>query len=678
MANYNLVINSRFSPFSYQELLAPVLQATQAHQALEEAYNNIDTQGENIGSKINKDLDPTAYKRYQDYKQALDAQADELAKHGLNVGSRRALFKVRSDFAKNIMPIQEAITRRRQLAEEQRKALLSNPTLFFQRDFTTLNNTSSLDRFLENPEYDYGDRASGALIEQQVGEAVSNLKTWLRSKGRLKGVGIPYQYEQLVQYGFKPEEILNAIQNPSEGDPILTKIVNDTLQASGILDWGSPQQIKEATAFANRGLWKSVGETKIQNYTDQYGMSSALAREAEARAAAREAAREAARAANDDLIRNSGIPIDLPELTFPGDSDSDNPAMSLVISDGDSPPFANMRTRREGRQLVFSDLGIPNEKGAKLRNSRIINVPVGFYSQDVSTFYDFYYINKDTNSHNFSTLNPFGNANKKRYKTRPMYLWDDNGKILSKNQFINQKGNDLAAKNNLNWYWDKKIVPFLRAAGFSDKQIIAGNITKKDLAAARDNIYARGSTKSMHAVAISLTDNNKAMERILGRTSQGDKVSIYKVTGVDNNGTIRHNNKKMDLDDFRDNEGKILGSPQFFAAPSGQILIKTIGDDNAGMYVVDAKAISPNLGASAQINMDNLQRLQAQKQEVIQYLIDQGMTQQEAMEAFALSRDGRLIDRAIDQNGGAFVKSIANVISWEAKNPTYNTVTSGE
>lgn len=292
MANYNLVINSRFSPFSYQELLAPVLQATQAHQALEEAYNNIDTQGESIGSKINKDLDPTAYKRYQDYKQALDAQADELAKHGLNVGSRRALFKVRSDFAKNIMPIQEAITRRRQLAEEQRKALLSNPTLFFQRDFTTLNNTSSLDRFLENPEYDYGDRASGALIEQQVGEAVSNLKTWLRSKGKLKGVGIPYQYEQLVQYGFKPEEILNAIQNPSEGDPILTKIVNDTLQASGILDWGSPQQIKEATAFANRGLWKSVGETKIQNYTDQYGMSSALAREAEARAAAREAERQ--------------------------------------------------------------------------------------------------------------------------------------------------------------------------------------------------------------------------------------------------------------------------------------------------------------------------------------------------------------------------------------------------
>lgn len=677
MANYNLVINSRFSPFSYQELLAPVLQATQAHQALEEAYNNIDTQGESIGSKINKDLDPTAYKRYQDYKQALDAQADELAKHGLNVGSRRALFKVRSDFAKNIMPIQEAITRRRQLAEEQRKASLSNPTLFFQRDFTTLNDASSLDRFLENPEYDYGDRASGALIEQQVGEAVSNLKTWLRSKGRLKGVGIPYQYEQLVQYGFKPEEILNAIQNPSEGDPILTKIVNDTLQASGILDWGSPQQIKEATAFANRGLWKSVGETKIQNYTDQYGMSSALAREAEARAAAR----EAARAANDDLIRNSGIPIDLQELTFPGDSD--NPAMSLVKGTTEwpatpnSPGVTHLRRVDKNAQLMFSDLGIPNEKGAKLGNNRRIDVPVGF--QNGTTFYNFYYYNKPgSHSHNFSTLNPSYEAQRRIHQTQSMQLWDGNGKILSKNQFINQKGNNLAATNNLNWYWDKKIVPFLRAAGFSDKQIIAGNITKKDLAAARDNIYTMGSPKSMHAVAISLTDNNKAMERVLGRTSQGDKVSIYKVTGVDNNGTILHNNKKMNLDDFRDDEDKILGNPQFFAAPNGQILIKTTGDDNAGMYVVDTKAISQNLGKSAQINMDNLQRLQAQKQRAIQYYMSLGMDSQEAMEAFALSRDGRLIDQAIDQYGGAFVKSIANAISWEAKNPTYNTVTSGE
>ena len=38
MANYSLVVNSKFRPFEYQELLAPVLMATQAHHELEDKY----------------------------------------------------------------------------------------------------------------------------------------------------------------------------------------------------------------------------------------------------------------------------------------------------------------------------------------------------------------------------------------------------------------------------------------------------------------------------------------------------------------------------------------------------------------------------------------------------------------------------------------------------------------
>ena len=36
-----LIIGSKFNPFSYQEMLAPVVQATQAHQGLEEAYGEL-------------------------------------------------------------------------------------------------------------------------------------------------------------------------------------------------------------------------------------------------------------------------------------------------------------------------------------------------------------------------------------------------------------------------------------------------------------------------------------------------------------------------------------------------------------------------------------------------------------------------------------------------------------
>ena len=41
MANYSLVLDTKFKPFSYAEMLAPVAAATQAHQALEEEYGNL-------------------------------------------------------------------------------------------------------------------------------------------------------------------------------------------------------------------------------------------------------------------------------------------------------------------------------------------------------------------------------------------------------------------------------------------------------------------------------------------------------------------------------------------------------------------------------------------------------------------------------------------------------------
>ena len=40
MAGYNIVLDTKFKPFSYQEMLAPVAAATQAHQAVEEEYGN--------------------------------------------------------------------------------------------------------------------------------------------------------------------------------------------------------------------------------------------------------------------------------------------------------------------------------------------------------------------------------------------------------------------------------------------------------------------------------------------------------------------------------------------------------------------------------------------------------------------------------------------------------------
>lgn len=43
MASYSLKLDTRFNPFTYAEMLQPVAAATQAHQALEDAYSEMET-----------------------------------------------------------------------------------------------------------------------------------------------------------------------------------------------------------------------------------------------------------------------------------------------------------------------------------------------------------------------------------------------------------------------------------------------------------------------------------------------------------------------------------------------------------------------------------------------------------------------------------------------------------
>ena len=112
MANYSLVIDSRFRPFEYQELLAPVLMATQAHQAVEEAYADLSTKA-NIWDKMaNEATDPKAHALYKKYANDLQSYSDQLTQYGLTPTSRKAMLNMKSRYAKEIVPIENAYNRK--------------------------------------------------------------------------------------------------------------------------------------------------------------------------------------------------------------------------------------------------------------------------------------------------------------------------------------------------------------------------------------------------------------------------------------------------------------------------------------------------------------------------------------------------------------------------------------
>lgn len=260
MANYSLVIGSQFKPFSYSEMLQPVLMATQAHQELENQYGELATKASVWEEMANEQTDPYAYKMYKTYANDLEEQAGQLAREGLNAASRRDMLNMRARYSKEITPIEQAYTARQKQAEEQQKALLQDPTLMLSRRAST----TSLDDYIRNPQLAY-EAYSGKLITAQAASAASALAKEMQEKPRKwrSILGNSY-YETMMQKGFSSDAVLQAIQNNSNAAPELLRIVEDAVNSSGVRNWKDQETLRRAYDYARQGLWSAVGETQYQ------------------------------------------------------------------------------------------------------------------------------------------------------------------------------------------------------------------------------------------------------------------------------------------------------------------------------------------------------------------------------------------------------------------------------
>lgn len=264
--NIILSNSAKFNPYTFDEMLKPIAMAAEAYNKTQEGLAELETNANVIRAYLNEHPNGKYVSLYNKYINDIEKQADTLNKVGLTPDARQSLIKLKTRYASDIYPIQEAIKRRRELADEQRKALLQNPTLMFQRDFNSVSDESSIDRFLENPDYDYGASYSGALITQQVNQMAAHLANKLRNTS----VGSLDKYTKtfLQSYGLSPEEVISAIDNPN--DP------NNSRALRAIFDsaiGGIPQELrdkymKDITHYASQGLWSAIGQDKLSTFED--------------------------------------------------------------------------------------------------------------------------------------------------------------------------------------------------------------------------------------------------------------------------------------------------------------------------------------------------------------------------------------------------------------------------
>ena len=281
--NYSLVANTQFKARNFDDMIRPYVMYTQEYRAQEDAIADLATKADVWAGLANEQTDPVAYAQYTNYANALKDQAAVMADRGLNPSSRQAMLNLKRRYSSEIVPIEQAYTARKAQAEEQRKALLQNPTLMMSRRA----DTTSLDRYMENPNLGY-ESYSGALLTQQAGQAAAAIAKELRDYGKGKPLD-GFTRTWLQQHGYTAAEVAFAINHPDDprASSVLNTIVNNVIADSGMTNWADNKTLNQAYNYARQGLWQAAGQTQVGTYTDQAAVMAAqeaIQKRAEARA----------------------------------------------------------------------------------------------------------------------------------------------------------------------------------------------------------------------------------------------------------------------------------------------------------------------------------------------------------------------------------------------------------
>ena len=243
MANYSLVIESKFSPFSYQELLQPALMATQAHQELENQYGELATKASIWEKMANEQTDSKAYRMYKTYSDELKDKANKLAREGLNASSRQELLNMRNRYSQDIVPIENAYNQKNKLAEEQRNLRASNPSIMFDRDFSSI----SLDDLINNPQLSYTSVSGDDLYKKGKEAAISASSRKMNVSSKLQG-----QYWKIRQgYG---ADTANKFLLDQSNIPELKDAINRIVSQSGV----TKENLSRAIDYTISGIMSGI------------------------------------------------------------------------------------------------------------------------------------------------------------------------------------------------------------------------------------------------------------------------------------------------------------------------------------------------------------------------------------------------------------------------------------
>lgn len=252
MANYSLVINSKFQPFSFERYMQPVMQYAQLYETQQAALDTLLEKSSEWERLANMSGSKESYNKYKSYSEDLRKAADELATKGLTPNSRGDLTRLRKGYYDNIRPIERAYERWQELEKEQRIFNASNNfNVRYDNDFT---NGINLDDLVKNPMMSYtaikGDDVmtrTSALAKQALQSIMDDPEVSEATKGLLK---------IKMQNGATLEELNRALQMGLEPGQTGDKAVDALLQVARTVN----ESYKGNPAYDQDFMWRNISQ----------------------------------------------------------------------------------------------------------------------------------------------------------------------------------------------------------------------------------------------------------------------------------------------------------------------------------------------------------------------------------------------------------------------------------
>lgn len=299
MAKYLVTSGSTFTPFTYDELVAPLKDMATAHNQVQDAYDTLSTETAMLERYISDNPgDAKAKKMYTDYMDKLTALQNNLWKNGFTVGTRQDLSAAKTGYTRDISRIATAVKNRQERSAAYHKVKSEHPDMVMGED----PGLSGLDAYLDNDLFgqDYFTY-SGKSFADEVGAEVRAMGNEMLQDPKLsRDPRLVGYIQQRLTDGFSNEEANNAMsfirgvlgakkdgmtteqildmaQNALDGDgnyglstaeKLLAGALISRLKSTGAAGNVSDREFNRLVDYGEIGIKQGIGKTSLTNLHD--------------------------------------------------------------------------------------------------------------------------------------------------------------------------------------------------------------------------------------------------------------------------------------------------------------------------------------------------------------------------------------------------------------------------